>query len=176
MTEFVDPPRDIACSGEADVNVQYGFYYLEAGGERDGTDTVSRDGLAFGGPSWLGVVSGTDYAPLPCRVEILRRMPPHVDRRFEMAAEYDLELVAGYVKVAGSQGQMPHLWLASSCGLHRCRIHVRGRAHGLQVAPIDAPAISRVNPESHHIQIWPSENARVPEVLYGPDDYARSYR
>ena len=176
MTGFVDPPRDIASSGEVDLYVQYNFYYLEAGGDRDGTDTPSQDGLAFGGPSWLGIVTGTDFAPLPCRVEILRRMPPHVDRRFDMAAEHDLQIVDGYVKLTGPHGQMPHLWLATEPGLHRCRIHARNRTQGLQAIAPTGPAISRVNPENHYIQIWPSLNARAPEVLYGPDDFARSYR
>lgn len=154
MTGFVDPPRDIASSGEVDLYVQYNFYYLEAGGDRD----------------------GTDFAPLPCRVEILRRMPPHVDRRFDMAAEHDLQIVDGYVKLTGPHGQMPHLWLATEPGLHRCRIHARNRTQGLQAIAPTGPAISRVNPENHYIQIWPSLNARAPEVLYGPDDFARSYR
>ena len=177
MTDFVDPPRVIASSGQADLFVQDNFYLLEAGGEHDGSDTTSRDGLAFGGPSWLAVLAGTDFSPLPCRAEVLRRMPPKLDRSYEMAAEYDLQILRGFITLTGPQGQFPHLALAvATPGPHRARIHVRGRRHGLQAAPVDAAAISRINPEQHLIQLWPSANPRVPEIMYGPDEFARDNR
>jgi hypothetical protein len=175
VTEYVSPPRDIASSGQADLTVQDNFYLLEVGGERDGRDTPSQDGLAFGGPSWLGIFTGTDFSSLPCRVEILRRMPPKVDRAFEMAAEYDLQILHGIVTVTGPQGQLPHLVLGTAPGAYRCRVHVRGRSAGLHPAPLDAPQISRINPEQHLIQLWPIINARVPELVYGPDAFARAF-
>jgi hypothetical protein len=175
VTEYVNPPRDIASSGQADLAVQNNFYLLEAGGDHDGSDTPSQDGLAFGGPSWIGIITGTDYSPLPCRVEVLHRMPPQVDRTFEMAAEYDLQVLRGLVTITGPLGQLPHLVLGADPGAYRCRVHVRGRDQGLQVAPLDAPQISRVNPEQHLIQLWPIVYAHVPEILYGPDAFARTY-
>lgn len=175
MTDYVDPPRDIACAGQAELLVHSNFYLLEAGGEHDGGDSLSQDGLAFGGPSWLGIGTGTDYAPLPCRAEVLRRMPPKVDRGYEMAAEYDLEILFNFVRLTGPLGQFPHLTLAADPGRHRVRVHVRGRDHGLRASAIGAAAISRINPERHLIQIWPSINPRMPELVYGPDEFARNY-
>ncbi|MFI6360673.1 hypothetical protein ACIBJF_51130 [Streptomyces sp. NPDC050743] len=176
MPEIVNPPRRIVQSGSVDVVVQYGHYVLEAGGERSGADTPSRDGLLFGEAGWLAVVCGSDFVPVPCRVEILKRMPPAVDRRWDMVAEHDLDLRQGVLVVMGSQGHHPHLTLSGTPGVHRARVHVRNRERGLQIADAEPSVdISPVNPEEHLIQLWPVDHARSAETLLGPDRYAVSY-
>ncbi|MEU1593426.1 hypothetical protein ABZ468_11335 [Streptomyces sp. NPDC005708] len=178
MPELISPPRAIVQSGSVDVVVQYGYYSLWAGGERSGADTPSRDGLLFGEAGWLAVICGSsDFVPVPCRVEVLKRMPPAVDRGWDMVAEYDLDIQQGVLTVMGSQGLHPHLTLSSTRGLHRVRLHVRNRDQGLRITDVGPLVdISPVNPEEHLIQLWPASHARPAEVLLGPDQYALSYR
>ncbi|MFK0154279.1 hypothetical protein ACIQVK_19665 [Streptomyces sp. NPDC090493] len=176
MPELASPPRRIMQSGSVDVDVQYGHYVLQAGGERSGADTPSRDGLLFGEVGWLAVVCCSDFVPVPCRVEVLRRMPPAVDRGWDMVTEHDLDLRHGVLTVMGSQGHHPHLTLSSTPGAHRVRVHVRNREQGLQIADADPTVdISPVNPEEHLLQLWPAAHARPAETLLGPDRYAVSY-
>ncbi|MGW9028070.1 hypothetical protein ACWGQ5_28705 [Streptomyces sp. NPDC055722] len=176
MPELISPSRAIVQSGSADVVVEYGYYNLWAGGERSGADTLSRDGLLFGEAGWLAVICGSDFVPVPCRVEVLKRMPPAVDRGWDVVGEYDLDIQQRVLTVMGSQGDHPHLTLSSAPGLHRVRVHVRNRDQGLQITDVGQLVdISPVNPEEHLIQLWPASHARPAEVLLGPDGYAVSY-
>ncbi|MFJ8158411.1 hypothetical protein [Streptomyces sp. NPDC094468] len=176
MPDYVTPPRRIVQSGSVDIVAQYGHYVLEAGGERSGDDVPSHDGLLFGEAGWLAVICGSDFVPVSCRVEILKRMPPAVDRGWDMVAEHDLDLPQGVLTVMSSQGHHPHLTLSNPPGVHRVRVHVRNRDQGLQITDTgSAVDISPVNPEEHLVQLWPDTRPRPAETLLGPDPYAATY-
>ncbi|MEU3622500.1 hypothetical protein BS329_03895 [Amycolatopsis coloradensis] len=150
--------------------VQDGQYHIRASPGIDNEWPDSQFGLFVGEDNWIAVLCGTQYGKVRLTIQALEQAPAEIDQSWDMAAEKTLDCPAGHLTVQDLYSSSGPQRFEVAPGWIRLRISARHRASALARPEFDPSPV-----EHHLIQAWPTASQLEPELVYGPDEFARHY-
>jgi hypothetical protein len=147
---------------EIQIRVEDSQYWASGGRSYDKTIDDNNGLIGVLGPEGLKIITGTVMGPLTVAVETLDGPPPLVPQAWDVVGDADLTVNREYLNVAGWDQPTPTNRLQrrflTPPGLHRVRVHVRGRDTASALHVVDESL------EQHLLQIWPTQSPGRPVV------------
>ncbi|MFJ4099825.1 hypothetical protein [Amycolatopsis japonica] len=153
-----------------DFPARDGQYHIRTSPGIDNEWPDSQFGLFTGEDNWIAVLCGTQYGKVRLTVQILDNPPAKPDRSWDMAAEKTLNCPSGHLSLQDTYSSKDPIRFDIPAELITIRISTRNREQAST-----QPEFTDPPPEHHLLQAWPATTQREPELIYGPDQFARHY-